>query len=141
MTQLTFSANNFSRHAPPLGNSAEIPILSLFKETYLLWHNFLVHLPRLTRYTLGVKIDSLFTDLIAVTLTAQYTKREEKLPLLLAINQKLDHIKYFITILWEAKGLEANQYSQLAIKLTEAGVMLGGWIRKLESMQTETPST
>lgn len=99
-----------------------------------MWHNFLQHLPRLTRYTLGVKIDNLFSDLVAMTLTAQYAKREQKLTVLLQLAQKLDHLKFFMTILWEAKGLEANQYSQLAGKLTEAGVMLGAWIRKLETL-------
>jgi len=90
-------------------------------------------LPRLRRYTLGIKIDNLFTDLIAVTLTAQYAKREHKLSLLTQINQKLDHLKYFTTILWEAKGLDSNKYAQLTQKFSEAGTMLGGWIKKLES--------
>ncbi|OGH80845.1 MAG: hypothetical protein A3I29_03745 [Candidatus Magasanikbacteria bacterium RIFCSPLOWO2_02_FULL_44_11] len=67
-------------------------------------------------------------------MTAQYAKREQKLAVLLQLAQKLDHLKYFITILWEAKGMETIQYSQLAGKLNEAGNMLGGWIRKLESM-------
>lgn len=138
MTQLNFSTDAAIK--PPHGKfahgqgSTEIPILSLLKESYLLWHNFLQHLPRLTRYTLGVKIDNLFTDLVAVTLTAQYAKREQKLTVLLQLAQKLDHLKFFMTILWEAKGLEANQYSQLAGKLTEAGTMLGGWIRSLETL-------
>ena len=99
----------------------------------MLWHSFLLHLPRLTRYTLGIKIDNLFTDLIATTLTAQFAKREQKLSLLLQLAQKLDHLKYFVTILWEAGGFEASKYSQLARKFTEVGTMLGGWIRKLEA--------
>lgn len=99
-----------------------------------MWHSYFVHLPRLTRYTLGIKIDNLFTDLIAITLTAQYAKREQKLTMLLQLTQKLDHLKYFTTILWETKGLESSKYSQLAKKLNDAGTMLGGWIRKLESV-------
>ena len=106
-----------------------------------MWHSYLVHLPRLTRYTLGVKIDNLFTEVIAVTLTAQYAKREHKYSLLININQKLDHLKYFVTILWETKGLNSNTYAQLAHKLSEAGTMLGGWIRKLESSGIKTPAT
>ena len=100
----------------------------------MLWHNFFVHLPRLTRYTLGFRIDNLFTDLIMVTLTAQYTKREHKLSILIQITQKLDHLKYFTTILWEANGLDSNKYAQLLHKFAEAGTMLGGWIKKLESV-------
>lgn len=80
-----------------------------------------------------MRIDNLFSDLIATTLTAQYAKREQKLAMLLQLAQKLDHLKYFTTILWEAKGLESGKYSQLAQRFSEAGTMLGGWIRKLES--------
>lgn len=140
MAQLNFPADTAIK-PPPHGNfgngqgSNEIPILSLLKESYLLWHNFLGYLPRLTRYTLGMRIDNLFTDLIATTLTAQYAKREQKLLVLTQLAQKLDHLKYFVTILWEAGGLEANKYSQLAQKLNEAGTMLGAWIRKLETIK------
>ncbi|MBI4992539.1 MAG: hypothetical protein HZC26_00125 [Candidatus Magasanikbacteria bacterium] len=53
--------------------------MSLFKECYLLWHTFLPHLPRLSRYTMGVKIDNLFIELLEITSTAKYAKREDKL--------------------------------------------------------------
>lgn len=104
-----------------------------------MWHGFFIRIPRLTRYTLGAKIDTLFTDLIALTLTAQYTKREAKLLLLIQISQRLDYLKYFITILWEVKGLDANKYGQLSAKLTSSGKMLGKWIQSMP--QKETPPT
>lgn len=87
-----------------------------------------------------MKIDNLFTDLIAITLAAQYAKREGKLPLLIEISKALDRLKYFITILWEAKGLDSKKYAQLVQKFSDVGTMLGGWIRKLESAQKETPA-
>ena len=97
-------------------------------------------MPRLSRYTLGVKIDKLFIDALELTLTAQYTKREDKLTFLKQLNRKLDNLKFFITILWEAKGLEANPYAQLSHKLFSAGNMLGGWMRMIEPPQKETPA-
>ncbi len=101
----------------------------LFKECYLLWHNFLPHLPRLSRYTLGVKIDNLFIELLETTFTAKYAKRENKLIFLDELSRKLDNLKFFITLLWEAKGLNAVKYGQLSQKLTTAGKMLGKWLQ------------
>ena len=118
------------RHSsPPPGKitigrgNTEIPILTVIKDCYLLWHNFLPHLPRLTRYTLGVKIDNLFVELLDITHTAKYAKRSEKLVFLDAISCKLDNLKFFITLLWDAKGIDANKYGQLSQKLTTAGKM------------------
>lgn len=118
----------------------ELPIIVILKDCYLLWHNFLPHLPRLSRYTLGVKIDRLFIEALELSLTAQYTRREDKLTFLKQFNRKLDNLKFFITILWEAKGLDANQYSQLSHKLFSSGNMLGGWMKMIESPQKETPA-
>jgi len=106
--------------------------LTELKICYLLWHSFLIDLPRLTRYTLGVKIDNLFTELLGITIAAQYTKRTDKLEFLEELNRKFDNLKYFITILWEAKGLSAGKYAQLSQKLTRIGQMLGGWIALLK---------
>ncbi len=96
-----------------------------------MWHEFLNRLPRTTRYTVGAKIDALFTDLIAIALTGKYAKREEKLFILKQMSEKLDHLKYFITILWEMKALDVNKYSRLAEKLSTVGRMVGGLMNKL----------
>lgn len=111
----------------------------MLKESYLLWHSFLKHLPRLTQYTLGAKIDNLFTELIALSLTAQYAKREEKLPLLLVLSKLLDNLKYFATILWETKEIDSGKYAQLAHKLAFTGTQVGGWIQKMQALKKETP--
>jgi hypothetical protein len=94
-----------------------------------LWHNFLPHLPRLSRYTMGVKIDNLFIELLEISFTAKYAKREDKLAFLEELSRKLDNIKFFITLLWEAKGLDAAKYGQLSQKLTTIGKMLGKWLQ------------
>lgn len=69
---------------------------------------FLPHLPRLKCYTLGVKIDNLFVELLEITFTAKYARREDKLNILEELSKKLDNLKFFITLLWEAKGLAAR---------------------------------
>lgn len=97
----------------------------------MLWQGFLNRLPRTIRYTIGAKIDILFTDLIAIALTGKYAKREEKLILLKQLSIKLDHLKYFITILWEMKGLDENKYARLATPLASVGKMIGGLTKNL----------
>lgn len=111
-----------------------MPILLALKESYLVWHSFLIHLPRLSRYTLGVRVDNLFTDILELALTAQYTKREAKRILLETMSRKLDQLKFFITLLWETKGLDASKYSQLSGKLGTAGRMLGKWLQSIKDI-------
>jgi len=94
-------------------------------------------LPRLTRYTLGVKIDNLFIDILDTTHTTKYAKRAEKLAFLDTISSKLDNLKFFITLLWDVKGVDANKYGQLSQKLTTAGKMLGKW---LQLFKNEAPA-
>lgn len=103
----------------------------------MLWHTFLPHLPRLTRYTMGVKIDNLFIELLEITLTAKYAKKEDKLIFLETLSRKLDNLKFFVTLLWEAKGLETNKYGQLSQKLVSVGKMTGKW---LALFKKETPA-
>ncbi|HLD31234.1 MAG TPA: four helix bundle protein [Patescibacteria group bacterium] len=95
----------------------------------------MTHLPRLTRYTLGRKIDELFVNILELALTAQYTKREDKLSFLLQLNRKLDNLKFFVTILWEAKGIDTGKFTRLSQKLSSVGIMLGGWIKNLKSLE------
>lgn len=109
-------------------SNSELPILTLLKECYLLWHNFLPHLPRLSRYTMGVKIDNLFIELLEITFTVKYAKRENKLIFLDTLSRKLDNLKFFITLLFEAQGLTAAKYGQLSQKLVTTGKMLGKWL-------------
>ncbi len=143
MTQLNFPATTGKELSLSLGKTAtrqggtEIPLLALIKDCYLLWHNFLPHLPRLSRYTLGVKIDQLFIELIEITFTAKYAKRAKKLNFLEELSRKLDNLKFFITLLFEAKGLKAAHYGQLSQKLATAGKMTGKW---LELFKKETPA-
>ena len=66
-----------------------------------------------------------------MTHTAKYAKREEKIMVLEKLSHKLDNLKFFMTLLWEAKGIDAKQYGELSQKLANIGTMLGGWIKQL----------
>ena len=79
----------------------------------------------------------MFIELLEITFVAKYAKRQDKFMFLEKVSQKLDNLKFFITLLWEAKGLDAGKYGQLSQKLANAGRMCGKW---LQMFQKETPT-
>jgi len=101
-------------------------------ESYKLWHGFLTHLPRLTRYTLGAKIDNVFTDCLELALLAGYAPRQDKLLLTQRLSTKVDSLKFFLKLLWELKALDTNKYALLSSPVAEIGKMVGGWLNLLK---------
>lgn len=100
-------------------------------EAYKIWHDFLVHFPRLSRYTLGAKIDAIFTDVLELLLLAKYSDKNNKLLLINKAVAKLDCLKFFLQIAWEIKALDNQKYLHLSRPLSEIGRMLGGWRKQL----------
>lgn len=95
-----------------------------------MWHEFLPHLTKDARYTLGVKIDALFVDTIELIFSATYLSKEQKLIRLHQANAKFDTLKFFVQILWEIKALDNKKYAILSERFGEIGKMLGGWMRQ-----------
>ncbi|MFH1088977.1 MAG: four helix bundle protein [Candidatus Uhrbacteria bacterium] len=91
----------------------------------------MIHLPRLSRYTLGTKIDNFFTDILELAFTAKFTKHDEKKIFLETLSRKLDQLKFFMTLLWETKSLDAKKYAQISEKLNTIGRRLGGWLQNI----------
>ena len=94
-------------------------------------------MPRLTRYTLGNKIDNLFTETIELTLLASFAVRDQKLSVIQKASVKFDALKFFLQLAWEMKLLEDRHYATLSALLQEVGKMLGGWTNHLKK---ETPT-
>ncbi|MEK7631475.1 MAG: four helix bundle protein, partial [Patescibacteria group bacterium] len=115
----------------------DIPIVQKLREAYRTWLGLLPRLPRLARYTLGVKIDTLFTDTLELALLAGYTSRTQKLTATQRASTKLDALKFFLQLAWETNTIGTRAFGSLAEMLTEVGKMLGGWQRALEKQQTE----
>ena len=124
MTQTNFHTQNLSVHT-----QEDIPIISRLNEAYKLLHSFLIHLPKITRYTLGEKIDRLFTDCLENALLASYRPRDKKLELIEQLNAKFDTLKFFIKLIWEIKEIDTNKMTAISIPLTEVGRMIGGWMK------------
>ena len=118
---------------PPDGifSNVNLPVLQKTATAYKLWHNFLPNLQRLTRYSLGEKINLLFIDLAELIFTAGFTAKENKAVIVKKASLKLDLLKFFLQIAWELKAIDNKKFAGLAQPLVEIGRMLGGWQKQL----------
>jgi hypothetical protein len=79
------------------------------------------------RYSLGIKIDSLFADIIELTSMAQFSPKEQRTAIISKAITKNDVLKHMLYVLFELKGIEDNYFIELAPKIEEIGRMLYGW--------------
>jgi len=108
-----------------------LPVIQKLIAAYKLWHEFLPHFPKTSRYTLGEKIDSLFIDTTELVFIASNLYKSQKIPHVQKAVVKLDLLKFFLQISWEIKALDNKKFIFLSEKLNEVGKMLGGWLRQL----------
>lgn len=100
-----------------------------------MWHEFMPHIPKDSRYTLGTKIDALFVDTTELIFIASYVSREQKSPYIQKASAKLDLLKFFLQISWEIKALDNKKYIRISESLDSIGKMLGGWMRQSAAYQ------
>ena len=110
-------------------------ILNRIKEGYLLWISIVPHIARVSRYTIGLRIENKFLDLLEISHITYFTKAEEKSDKIIKCILILDTLKFLISTAWEGKIISHKQYENLAINLDEAGKMFGGWKRSLDNPQ------
>jgi hypothetical protein len=115
-----------------------LPILQKITLAYKIWHNTLPHIPRLTRYSLGEKINDLFIELAELILMASYTAKEQKGPVIQRASVRLDTLKFFLQIGWELKALDNKKFAELSQPLVEIGKMLGGWQKQIAVITKNT---
>jgi hypothetical protein len=106
-------------------------------ETYKIWHLFHQGFPRLSKHTLGEKIDGLLTDIIELILSAGYAHSDKKLPFVSQAVGKVDVLKSFVQIAWELKCLDHKQFAAFSTPLHGIGKDLGAWRKDL---QRKSPS-
>src|SRR3989344_4710384 len=94
---------------------------------YAYWHNITRHIPKMRRYSLGIKIDSLFADIIELISMAQFSAKEERPQTLARAITKNDCLKSMLYVLFELKGIEEKHFLELAQKIEEIGRILYGW--------------
>ncbi len=108
-----------------------MPVLAKIKEAYLLWHGYHLTLPKAHRYSLGVRIDSIFIEIIETVAAASFLSRGEKLPYVRLAIRKSDALKILLMVLWETGSVDDKKYIALSAKLDEIGRNLGGWSGQL----------
>lgn len=99
---------------------------------YAYWHNITRHIPKMRRYSLGVKIDSLFTDIIELVSMAQFSPKEERQKILSRAITKNDCLKSMLYVLFELESIEEKYFLELGQKIEEIGKMLYGWKNQTE---------
>lgn len=108
-----------------------MPIIQQLVAVYKLWHQIHSHIPKIHRYSLGIKIDQVFIETVESVFNA-LIRHEGKISLLERAAIKLDTLKFLLQIAWETKGLDNTKYISLSEPLAEIGRQLGGWLRKLQ---------
>lgn len=107
-------------------------MLQSIKSAYLVWYGYYQILPKTHRYTLGIRVDTLFIEIIEAVAIASFLAKQEKLPYVRLAIRKLDTLKVMLMVLWEAKSLDDKKYLAVAEPLVEIGRMLGGWNGQLQ---------
>ncbi len=93
----------------------------------MFWHSSSAKFPKTVKYSLGLKTENLFIDMIEAISVATFLQRTEKLPYLKRAISRVDTLKVFLQMIWEMELLDTKHYAELSEKLAEAGKMLGGW--------------
>ena len=112
---------------PPPHEISTPPLILKLEVAYVLWHSYIIHFPKVHRYSLGVKIDTLLCEVIQYTSSALFVKKEQKLQYIQKAIQLLDTAKVMLRVAHTIKAFETKQYIALSEKLHEIGKMLGGW--------------
>jgi hypothetical protein len=97
----------------------------------LIWINFVPHIPKGARYTIGARIENKFLDLLELGYAAYFSKKENKAEKISECIFLLDTLKFIVSVAWDAKLVSNRQYEEIATKLDEIGRMLGGWKNSL----------
>lgn len=114
------------------------PVILKLKDAYGTWQEYLKHVPKQNRYTLGSKIDSVFLNAIEYCFLASYAPKDTKIGLLSRTIYRVDLLKLLLQLAWDVRALDTKKYATLSEALDEVGRMLGGWKKGLQS---KTPSS
>lgn len=104
-----------------------------------MWFEYYQKLPKLHRYSLGLRIDEIFIETIETLSAAAFLPKIDKLPYVRLGIRKFDTLKILLMVLWEAKSLETQRYIALSEKINEIGRMLGGWHNQLIQQNSPAP--
>jgi hypothetical protein len=116
----------------PISGLSNSSILNRIKDGYLIWMNIVPHIPKTARYTIGVRIENKFLNLLELAYAAYFIEKERKAEKISMCIFELDILKFLISTSWEAKCMSHKQYEEIALNLDEVGKMLWGWKKSLD---------
>ncbi|OGD64072.1 hypothetical protein A2215_01405 [Candidatus Berkelbacteria bacterium RIFOXYA2_FULL_43_10] len=101
----------------------------------MIWIDFVPHIAKSSRYTIGQRIENKILDLLELSYITYCSEKEKKKDKISECILILDTLKFLISVAWEGKIIPNGKYEELALKLGEAGRMFGGWKKNLDNPQ------
>ena len=109
---------------PPRLSGIAAKMLAFYTE----WHDIMSrHLTKDVRYSLGVRIDSLFAEVLEGIALAQFSSHDLKSRYITHTIGKNDTLKFMLYALHELHGVDEKKFVSLSTKAAEIGRMLYGW--------------
>ena len=99
----------------------------------MLWVSIVPHIPKTARYTIGVRIEETFLDVLEQTYIAYFSPKDQKQKIIAGCILKNDTLKFLLSVAWEDKMISNSHYEQIALKLNEVGKMFGGWQKNVNN--------
>ena len=119
---------------PSTPPNTTLPILQKLIVAYKLWHSYWIHFDKVTKFGLGLHIESLFIETVKNIFVASRKPKDGKQPYINKASDAFDLLKFLLQVMWDMKLLNDKKYIALSRCLVEVGRMLGGWQK-----QTKTP--
>lgn len=103
---------------------------------FVQWHTITRTLTKDHRYSLGLKISTLFTDVIEQVSLAQFNPTDNlRMIYIDRAIAKNDTLKFMIYALYQLRGIDQRKLIDLSGPIEEIGKMLYGWKRSIELRQ------
>lgn len=97
------------------------------------------HIPKTARFTLGVRIEDKFLDLLELSYTSYFSEKDKKAEKLSECIFTIDILKFLVSTAWEGKFISNKQYENTTTKMDEIGKMFWGWKKSLDNSPKTPP--
>jgi hypothetical protein len=95
---------------------------------FMLWLTpTLEKFPRSQKFLLGDRMQGTALDIIEGLVEATFTRN--RLPVLRAVNLKLEQLRYLFRLATDLKFLDPRRYEHAARAIDEIGRLVGGWLK------------
>lgn len=114
--------------------AADLPVIQKSYDLIKWYVPLLNRLPRNHKFPLGDRMVTGLYDLLENLILIRYQK--DKLPQLLALNSKLDVLRYQTRLLLDFDLISHERYQYVSKLIDAIGTDLGGWIKQQREKRT-----